>query len=149
MPSVVRVFNTGYPVTAGRQAGHDWLLMPCFTVMKKHPLNQSFVWRQPEPPYELVTEEQARAYREVGGFVLEDAFSPDEVASVRAALDPLADEANAYLSQVPADQPTIAREDEIVFRPHLVKVNQVAREFAAHPVFQALCRDLIGAPARL
>ncbi len=117
--------------------------------MKKHPLNQSFVWQQPDPPYELITETQARAYRSAGGFVLEDAFSAEEMNALLAALDPLADEANACLSEVPSDRPSIARRDEIVFRPHLVAVDATAREFAKHPVFQALCRDLIGSPVRL
>ena len=90
------------------------------SVMQNHPRNTSFIWRQPEPPYELITEVQAQAYRDVGGFVLENAFSPAEVAALRAALDPLADAANAYLASVPEGQPTIARQDEIVFRPHVV-----------------------------
>ena len=41
---------------------------------RKHPLNKNFVWRQPSPPYELITREQARLYREQGGFVFYDAF---------------------------------------------------------------------------
>ncbi len=114
-----------------------------------HPLNDHFEWSQPAGPYELITENQAQAYREQGGFVLEDALTQAEVAAVLAVLDPLEAETNAALADWPDGQPTIARQDEIVFQAHVVTRNEVARELARHPVFAALCRDLIGSPVRL
>jgi len=119
------------------------------TNLQLHPLNDSFSWQQPEPPYELITEAQALAYREQGGFVLPEAFTADEIAALTAALDPLEAAANEYLSRAPDDQPGIARADQIVFRPHAVLASSAAREFAAHPVFVQLCRDLIGPRVRL
>lgn len=117
--------------------------------MQAHPLNKSFVWQQPDPPYELITEEQARAYRESGGFVLEDAFSAAELADLIDELDPIEAASNARLGDLPEGQPSIAREDEIVFQAHVVQMSEVARKFSLHPVCRGLCRDLIGPPVRL
>lgn len=117
--------------------------------MELHPLNRDFTWVQPEPPYQQITTEQADAYRQQGGFILENAFTQTEISRLIEALDPVEAAANAYLSQMPSDQPSIARADEIVFRPHAVLQTSVAKHFAKHPVFAALCRDLIGSGARL
>jgi len=117
--------------------------------MNLHPLNSDFTWIQPEPPYRLITQAQADAYREQGGFLLEKAFTQAEVANLVEALDPIEAEANAYLARMTDDQPSIARADEIVFRPHAVLQTPVAAQFATHPVFEALCGDLIGPSARL
>ena len=117
--------------------------------MQAHPLNQSFVWQQPDPPYELITEEQAQAYREQGGFVFEDAFNAQEIAQLTAELDPIEEASNARLADIPEGQPTIARENEIVFQAHVVQTSAFARRFSQHRVCQGLCHDLIGGPVRL
>ncbi len=117
--------------------------------MQLHPLNKNFVWRQPSPPYHIITEAQARAYRELGGFVLEDAFSAAEIEAVVQDLDPIEVEANAQLGNLAEGQPTISRPDEIVFSPHIVLKSDTARQFAQHAVFKALCHDLIGDAVRL
>ncbi len=117
--------------------------------MRKHRLNTDFEWHQPQPPYELITEAQARAYREVGGFVFENAFSADEINAVIAELDPLEEAANAALAAVPEDQPMIARQDEIVFNPHVVTKSPAARMMAEHPNMKKICHDLIGGRVRL
>ena len=49
----------------------------------RHKLNTAFAWHQGEGPYTTIPETQARAYRELGGFVYEDAFSHEEIAAVR------------------------------------------------------------------
>lgn len=117
--------------------------------MNLHPLNKNFDWQQPQPPYERVTQTQALSYQEQGGFILEDAFSSDEVAQIIGALDPLEAAANAHLNAAPNRKVMIGRGDEIVFRPHAVLQSEVASAFAKHPVFGQLCRDLIGVNARL
>ncbi len=117
--------------------------------LPRHALNTAFEWRQPAPPYELITAAQADAYRDLGGFVLEDAFQAGELAPLIEALDAFEAQANAALADWPEDRPTIARHDEIVFRPHPVLESEAARDFSRHPVFQGLCRDLIGSPVRL
>lgn len=117
--------------------------------MQAHPLNTSFVWQQPEPPYQIITEEQARTYRQDGGFILADAFSVEEIAELTAVLDPIEAATNAALADLPADQPSITRENEIIFQTHIVLQSELARQFATHRIMRGLCHDLIGAPARL
>ena len=118
--------------------------------LEKHPRNQTdFVWQQPEPPYRIITEAQARDYREVGGFVLQDAFSEEELAPVIAELDALEAEANEAARNIPEGQPTISRPDEIVFSAHVVLRSTVAKAFSQHPVFKSLVADLIGPKVRL
>ena len=117
--------------------------------MHMHPMNKDFRWQQPAPPFGLITPEQAVAYREVGGFVMENCFSTQELEALLAELDPIEAGVNRRLADMPADQPSIAREDEIVFSAHAVLTSDAARAFARHPVFQALVRDLIGPRVRL
>ena len=114
-----------------------------------HPRNTEFTWQQPMPPYQLITSEQANAYREVGGFVLEDVFGDEELSSLLVALDPIEAEANDRLADVPENQPSIGRTNEIVFSAHVVLRSDEAKTFAQHRVFAQLCHDLIGSRSRL
>lgn len=114
-----------------------------------HKLNRHFEWHQGEGPYTTITEAQARAYRDVGGFVFEDAFTRAEIDEILAALDPLHQTANDQLESLAPGTPTISRADQIVFNAHLVTQSEVARRFARHPIFVGICRDLIGGPVRL
>ena len=115
----------------------------------RHPKNTVFIWQQPEPPYELITLEQASAYRDYGGFILENAFSKADVEQLLAALDPIEAAVNAHLATIPKDRPSIARADEIVFSAHVVLRSAIAKTFARHPTLAKLCSDLIGPRARL
>ena len=117
--------------------------------MMLHPRNTQFSWDQPNPPFEVISEAQAQSYRELGGFILEDAFDDTLIAQVLDALDPIEAEVNERLQHQPKDQPSIARADEIVFSAHVVTKNNIAKRFASHPIFSGLCRDLIGPRARL
>lgn len=116
---------------------------------KKHERNTSFTWLQPPAPYQLVTEAQARLYREDGGFVLRDVFSKEELKLVLADLDQAELAANEAVRGTDANQPSISRADEIVFSAHVVARSRVAREFSKHPKLVALCQDLIGPKVRL
>ena len=115
----------------------------------RHPRNTEFTWQQPMPPYQLITPEQANAYRELGGFVLEDAFSDEELSLLLSALDPIEAEVNDRLASDSGNQPNIARANEIVFSAHVVLRSVEARTFAQHRVFAQLCHDLIGPRSRL
>ena len=68
--------------------------------MKLHPLNQNFVWQQPARPFTCISDTQAEAYATQGGFVLPDVFSPMELTTLLAELDPLEAEKNALLKHV-------------------------------------------------
>lgn len=117
--------------------------------MNKHPLNTGFTWQQPEPPYQIITDQQAHDYAESGGFVFENAFSVVELAPVVEELDAIEAQMNEAIRDLPADQPSIARVDEIVFSAHVVQSSAAARALSRHEVLQKLCRDLIGPEVRL
>jgi phytanoyl-CoA hydroxylase len=118
-------------------------------VPKLHALNRGFHWEQPEAPLRLLTPEQARAYRERGFFVLEDAFDPGEVAAVISAIDPLEEQTEAFLRTREDGKLFIARAGEITFSPGLVARSSVLRDFCAGRVFRDVCHDLIGPDVRL
>jgi len=117
--------------------------------MEAHPDSRDFSWTSPVGPFEFLSEGQARAYSEVGGFVLENAFSAEEIGQVIKAIDPLEAEAEAKLRSLDEQKFGIARADEIVFSPHLVARSAVLKAFSRHPVFQQLSRELIGADVNL
>jgi ectoine hydroxylase-related dioxygenase (phytanoyl-CoA dioxygenase family) len=117
--------------------------------MEPHPDNQDFSWTRPEGPFEFLSAEQVRAYDELGGFVLEAAFEPDEVQAVMAAIDPLEAEADAALAAAGRQNYSIARAGEIVFSAHLVARSEVLKRFSRHAVFKRLTRELIGPDVRL
>lgn len=117
--------------------------------MKLHPDNGDFVWSSPAGPFAFLSADQARAFDEDGGFVLERAFDPAEIEAVRAAVDPYAAEAEAVLEQAEGRRIGISRAGEIVFSPHLVARSSLLRTFSRHPVFRGLAADLIGPDVRL
>lgn len=117
--------------------------------MELHPNNESFAWQDPPGPFELLTEAQVGAYVDAGGFVLEGAFSPVEVAEVVAAIDPLEAQSEAQLRQAEGAKFGIARADEIVFAPHLVARSATLKAFSRHRVLCQLVTELIGPDVRL
>ncbi len=117
--------------------------------MKLHPSNRAFAWTAPAPPYLRITPEQARAWNEQGGFLLEGAFTPEEIAEVTGAIDPIEAEASAFLETRPGGKLFIAERGNITFSPNLVLRSKLLAHFCAHRVFADLCHDLIGPNARL
>ena len=93
----------------------------------RHPRNTAFIWQQPKPPYELITSEQAIAYRECGGFILANAFSKKEIEQLLTALDPIEEEVNERLAGMPKDQHSIARADELVFSANVVPRSAIVK----------------------
>ena len=116
---------------------------------KRHERNVAFEWCQPEVPLRRIRAEQARAYRDEGFFVLENAFSRAEIDAVVAAIDPLEAEVEAFLRTREDRKLFIARAGEITFAPGLVARSEVLRDFCASPVFADLAHDLIGPDVRL
>jgi phytanoyl-CoA hydroxylase len=103
--------------------------------VKLHPKNRAFAWAAPAGPFRRITPEQARAWNEDGGFVLEGAFAPEEVT--------------AFLRTRENGKLFIAEDGNITFSPNLVLRSKALARFCAHPVFADLCHDLIGPDARL
>lgn len=118
-------------------------------MLRKHKLNNEFTWKKHEPPFQVITEDQARQYDELGGFVFEDAFSEDEISNLLKDLDAAEALANEFARGQDGQQPSISRADEIVFSPHLVARSEVARKFSRHETLVNLGRDLIGPSVRL
>lgn len=103
----------------------------------------------PPPPYRSIDAGQARAWEESGFFVLRDAFTPDEVAAVVAALDPLEARVADFLHRHPDGKVFIAEDGNITFTVHPVLHAPLLRAFCHHRVFTGLAHDLVGPDVRL
>lgn len=114
-----------------------------------HPQNESFEWRSHPGPFRRISAEQARDFDENGFFVLEDAFSSDEIEAVIGEVDPVEARVEEVVRQAEGGRIFIARADEITFTTHLVTISPLLRDFVAGPIFSDLCSDLIGPDARL
>ncbi|MEJ2089120.1 MAG: phytanoyl-CoA dioxygenase family protein [Gammaproteobacteria bacterium] len=117
--------------------------------MRPNPNREPFVWQDPPGPFELLSQAQVAAYMERGGFVLHDAFTPEEIERVVAAIDPIEAETESLLEQMEHARLSIARAGEIVFAPHLVTRSEVLRAFSMHPLICRLVTELIGPDVRL
>jgi ectoine hydroxylase-related dioxygenase (phytanoyl-CoA dioxygenase family) len=114
-----------------------------------HPKSDGFKWQGLSAPFRRLTPEQAEQFDEQGWFVLEDAFTADEMDAVAAAIDPFEQTVEAYLRGLEGGRMFIAKADAITFTTHLVAKSAALRAFARHAVFQDLCADIIGPHARL
>jgi phytanoyl-CoA hydroxylase len=116
---------------------------------ERHPLNASFTWRSPGGPFRRVTPAQARAYDELGFFVLEDAFDAGTVRALQDEIDPVEARVTQFLRTRPDGRLFIADADAITFSVHLVLQSPRLRAFCGGPVFQDLAHDLVGPDVRL
>jgi ectoine hydroxylase-related dioxygenase (phytanoyl-CoA dioxygenase family) len=113
------------------------------------PRNCEFLWTSPVGPPALLDDEQARQWNESGYFLLRDAFTADEVASLIAEIDPIQEQVSAFLGTRPGGKAFIAEQGNIAFCPNLVLGSRRLREFCTHRVFRELGHDLIGPDVRL
>jgi ectoine hydroxylase-related dioxygenase (phytanoyl-CoA dioxygenase family) len=114
------------------------------TLPALHPWNRGFAWRLPEGSPRFLTPEQRARFDEVGAFVLEGVFGPEELAPVVAELDASVARAEAFLATRPGGRLAIAETEAIVFAPNLVAHSARLAEFARHPTLLAIARDLLG-----
>jgi phytanoyl-CoA hydroxylase len=117
--------------------------------MRRHELNTDFAWSPTRGPYRVLKEAQARQYDEAGYFLLEGAFTAEEIAAVRSATDPLEAAYEARLKAEHGGQQFINKADAITFTVHLVARSPVLKTFSRHQVFSDLCHDIMGPGARL
>jgi ectoine hydroxylase-related dioxygenase (phytanoyl-CoA dioxygenase family) len=117
--------------------------------MRLHDQNKDFAWKPTRGPYRRLTDAQARQYDEAGYFLLESAFTADEMAEVRAAIDPLEAAYEEALRAEHGGRRFINKADAITFTVHLVTKSEPLRAFSRHPVFRDLCHDIMGPGARL
>jgi len=117
--------------------------------IKSHPLNVGFRWQMPEPmDLRALTAEQYRQFDALGFVKLENVFTPEEIAAVIAAIDPLEAKSEEYLRSQ-GGRISISEADVITFTTHIVTKSDVLKRFAAHPKIQDICHDLIGGDVRL
>jgi phytanoyl-CoA hydroxylase len=118
-------------------------------MLQLHPRNQGFSWRPMHAPLGLLTPAQAEQYDRDGYFLLEGAFTPEEMDAVADAIDPFEQAAEAHLRTLPGGKKMIAKADAITFTVHLVTKSERLKAFSRHPVFARLCEDICGPGARL
>lgn len=114
-----------------------------------HELNHDFSWASHEGPFQVLSEEQAEAFDRDGFFVFKNAFSPEEIADLTAAIDPLEAEVEAFLRTRDDGMFFISKADAITFAVHLVTKSEVAKNFAKQPVLARIAQDLLGDNTRL
>jgi ectoine hydroxylase-related dioxygenase (phytanoyl-CoA dioxygenase family) len=119
------------------------------TALDTHALNDSFTWTSPAGPYRIVSDAQARAYSEVGAFVLEGAFDRATLDAIMAEIDPVEARVEAELRTLEGGKLFIARADAITFTTHLVATSPVLRDLVSSAPLTDLCADLIGPDVRL
>ena len=114
-----------------------------------HRWRSSFEWTLQRGGLRVLKPEQAQQFDELGYVVLEDVFSPAEVAEVLAEIDPMEAQTDEFLRTRDDGRLFILEAGAITFTTHLVLRSERLRAFARHPVFAGLCSDLIGADANL
>ena len=119
------------------------------TALAPHPWNEGFEWPRHVGPYRVVTPDQARAYDELGFFVLEGAVDPDTIAALDAEIEPFDREVLEFLRAQPDGRFSIAGVDTVSIAVHIAPRSEVLRDFCTSELFADLCHDLIGPDARL
>ncbi len=112
--------------------------------LERHGSNAGFSWRSPSGPYRSITGIQARAYDDVGAFVLEGAFDQATLDAVIATIDPIEAAVEDELRALDGGKLFIARADAITFTTHLVTRSALLRDLVRSPPLTDLCADLVG-----
>jgi phytanoyl-CoA hydroxylase len=112
------------------------------------PRSETFRWEDRTAPLRRLTPGQRDAFNRDGFVRVEGVFSPEEVAAVTAAIDPLEAEGEEKLREA-GGTVLIATADEITFTGHIVRRSPVLKAFAAHPFMVDVCHDLLGDEVRL
>ena len=114
-----------------------------------HPRNGGFVWEDHTGPFGTITPEQAKAFDNAGFFVLENAFTAEEIAAVRDEIDGFEEQTEAFLQSREGGRLSIAETGAITFTVHLVTRSPLLKEFSKHPVIAGICADLVGPDVNL
>ena len=115
-----------------------------------HPLNQGFAWQDaPREGLRCLTLAQVDQFNADGFFVYRSAFTPDELAAVTAAIDPLEQATVDYANSKPGGRFRLTVTESISFTIHIAGQSPVLAAFAQHPVVRDICHDLIRSPVRL
>lgn len=116
---------------------------------RPHPQNHDFTWEPARREgLERLTPAEVDQFNAQGFFVLRNAFTADEIAAVRAEIDPM-EEAHVAYAKSKGGKVRLTDAEAITFTLHLVRKSEVLRAFSAHPSIQGVCHDLIGPAVRL
>jgi ectoine hydroxylase-related dioxygenase (phytanoyl-CoA dioxygenase family) len=117
---------------------------------KLHALNQDFRWQDARSDgLRRVSADEVRQFNERGFFVHRNAFTPEEIATVTAAIDPLEKATDDYVREKKGGRHFLSSTGAITFTAHIVSKSPVLTAFAAHPAIKDICHDLIGDDVRL
>jgi phytanoyl-CoA hydroxylase len=109
-----------------------------------HPWNKDFTWQTAEGPFQILDAGQAANFDRDGYFLFPDAFADDEITAIRSEIDGFEIRTEEFLATQPEGRLFIAEAGAVSFTVHLATQSDLLRHFAAHPIFTALCADLIG-----
>ena len=124
--------------------------MDAVTAPRLHPRNTGFAWRDAAAEnLRRLTADQVRQYNEQGFFIFEGAFTPDEIAAVTAAIDPLEQAHVDFVKSERGGRHRLTDTDTITFTVHIAGKSPALGDFARHPAVKDICHDLIGGDVRL
>jgi ectoine hydroxylase-related dioxygenase (phytanoyl-CoA dioxygenase family) len=96
-----------------------------------------------------LTTEQVDQFNAEGFFLYRGAFTPQEIAQVTAAIDPLEKAHEDRVRDEMGGRYRLTDSGTITFTAHIVAKSPVLQAFARHPVIKDICHDLIGDDVRL
>jgi len=117
--------------------------------MKLHPWNKSFTWQPHTAASGAVTQTQIDQFDELGYFVVEDLYTPEELAELTRLTDEAEDEAIAELKRQADERFLISENGAITFAGQLVRQKPEIRPFVKNEKILGICLDLIGPNVRM
>ena len=117
--------------------------------MKLHPWNKSFSWQSHTAASGAVTQTQIDQFDELGYFVVEDLYTPEELAVLTRITDEAEDEAIAELKRQADERFLISENGAITFVGQLVRQKPEIRPFVKNEKILGICLDLIGPNVRM
>lgn len=117
--------------------------------MAQHPWNKSFTWQSHTAASGAVTQAQIDQFDELGYFVVEDLYTPEELAELTRITDEAEDEAIAELKRQADERFLISENGAITFAGQLVRQKPEIRPFVKNEKILGICLDLIGPNVRM
>jgi len=117
--------------------------------MAQHPWNTTFTWQSHTAASGVVTQAQIDQFDELGYFVVEDLYSPEELAELTRITDEAEDEAIAELKRQADERLLISENGAITFAGQLVRQKPEIRPFVKNKKILGICLDLIGPNVRM
>jgi phytanoyl-CoA hydroxylase len=115
----------------------------------QHPWNKSFTWQSHTAASGVVTQAQIDQFDELGYFVVEDLYTPEELAELTRITDEAEDEAIAELKRQADERFLISENGAITFAGQLVRQKPEIRPFVKNEKILGICLDLIGPNVRM